>query len=229
MAPVNTEYYDVLGVPHEVSDAELKKAYRKAALKWHPDKNPDDKEHAQKMFQTVAEAYGVLGDPHKKAYYDLHGKGGLEGVSGDDEMVNPLDGFSLSNPHLLEHTVLFVFNKVSPLHGEGVKQFFRDWQTNSFVKTDPFATFDEEFGPIPGKKKEEENPIAAFFGWGQDDKKDPFADLPKNDGKGPSWNKPGSSTKSKTQYINGKKITVTEKTIRNADGTTETVCSEVTA
>ena len=63
------DYYKILGVTKESTDAEIKKAYRKLALKWHPDKNSDTEENkvkAEKMFKEVNEAYAVLSDPQKK-------------------------------------------------------------------------------------------------------------------------------------------------------------------
>uniref|UniRef100_A0A8C3TGE0 J domain-containing protein n=1 Tax=Chelydra serpentina TaxID=8475 RepID=A0A8C3TGE0_CHESE len=56
------EYYEVLCIPCDASDEDIKKAYRKAALKWHPDKNPENKEHAERRFKEIAEAYEVLSD-----------------------------------------------------------------------------------------------------------------------------------------------------------------------
>ncbi|XP_060086029.1 dnaJ homolog subfamily B member 6-like isoform X2 [Ylistrum balloti] len=73
------DYYKVLGVPKEASVAELKKAYRKLALKWHPDKNPDRKEEAEKKFKEISEAYEVLSDEEKRGIYDKYGKEGLQG------------------------------------------------------------------------------------------------------------------------------------------------------
>jgi len=68
------DYYAVLGVSRDASEADIKKAYRKEALKWHPDKNPDNKESAEQMFKAVAEAYEVLSNPDKRALYDRGGK-----------------------------------------------------------------------------------------------------------------------------------------------------------
>ena len=70
------DYYDILGVDRNASSNDLKKAYRKLALKYHPDKNPDDKE-AEKIFKEAAEAYSVLSDSQKKAQYDQFGHAGV--------------------------------------------------------------------------------------------------------------------------------------------------------
>ena len=70
------DYYDILGVDRNASASDLKKAYRKLALKYHPDKNPDDKE-AEKIFKEAAEAYSVLSDNQKKAQYDRFGHAGV--------------------------------------------------------------------------------------------------------------------------------------------------------
>lgn len=75
------DYYEVLEVSKDSSGAELKKAYRKLAMKYHPDRNPDDKE-AEDKFKTVNEAYQVLSDEEKRAIYDRYGKAGLEGQGG---------------------------------------------------------------------------------------------------------------------------------------------------
>ncbi len=75
------DFYEVLGVAKNASEAEIKKAYRKMALKYHPDKNPGDKESEEK-FKEAAEAYEVLSDANKKARYDQYGHAGLGGGAG---------------------------------------------------------------------------------------------------------------------------------------------------
>lgn len=75
------DYYDVLGVPRNASEAEVKSAYRKLALKYHPDRNPGDKA-AEEKFKEAAEAYSVLGDSDKRERYDRFGHAGVSGASG---------------------------------------------------------------------------------------------------------------------------------------------------
>lgn len=67
------EYYQILGVPRGASDAQIKKAYKKGAVKWHPDKNPGD-EQATRNFQKISEAYATLSDEKKRKIYDAYGK-----------------------------------------------------------------------------------------------------------------------------------------------------------
>lgn len=72
------DYYEVLGVDKSASAEEIKKAYRKAAIKYHPDRNPDDKD-AEEKFKEAAEAYDVLSNPDKRARYDQFGHAGMDG------------------------------------------------------------------------------------------------------------------------------------------------------
>ena len=75
------DYYDVLGVSKNSSKGEIKKAYRKLAIKFHPDKNPGDK-NAEEKFKEAAEAYEVLSNPEKKQRYDQFGHAGMKGNAG---------------------------------------------------------------------------------------------------------------------------------------------------
>lgn len=72
------DYYNILGVTSSASQDEIKKAYRKQAIKYHPDKNPDDKA-AEDKFKEITEAYDVLSDTEKRRIYDQYGKDGLSG------------------------------------------------------------------------------------------------------------------------------------------------------
>ena len=75
------DYYEILGVSKTASETEIKKAYRKTALKYHPDKNPDNAE-AEEHFKEAAEAYEILGDSQKRQQYDQFGHAGVKGGAG---------------------------------------------------------------------------------------------------------------------------------------------------
>ncbi len=79
--PEKRDYYEVLGVPRDASPEDVKSAYRRLALKNHPDKNPGDKQ-AEERFKEAAEAYEVLSDADKRASYDRHGHAGVQGGVG---------------------------------------------------------------------------------------------------------------------------------------------------
>ncbi len=84
------DYYEVLGVSRTAGDDELKRAYRKLALKWHPDKNPDNRAEAEERFKEISEAYQVLADPERRAAYDRFGHAAFEqgGAAGFDFTAN---------------------------------------------------------------------------------------------------------------------------------------------
>src|SRR3990172_7173729 len=77
------DYYDVLSVSRTATPEEIKSAYRKAALKWHPDRNPDKKEHVEGKFREATEAYSVLSDANKRAAYDRYGHAGVAGIGAE--------------------------------------------------------------------------------------------------------------------------------------------------
>ena len=84
-------YYEVLGVSENASKDEIRKAYKKLAIKWHPDKNPENKEEAEEKFKALSEAYAVLSDPKKKAEWESFRNGGFQG---DFEFDHDFDPFS---------------------------------------------------------------------------------------------------------------------------------------
>ena len=75
------DYYEVLGVSKNASEDDIKRAYRRRAIKFHPDKNPDDPD-AEARFKEAAEAYDVLSDPEKRRRYDQFGHEGLQRGAG---------------------------------------------------------------------------------------------------------------------------------------------------
>jgi molecular chaperone DnaJ len=87
------DYYQVLDVPRTASEADVKKAYRRLAMKFHPDRNPDDHESTEK-FKEVKEAYEILSDAQKRAAYDQFGHAGVEGMrGGGGPGFDPRDAF----------------------------------------------------------------------------------------------------------------------------------------
>jgi DnaJ-class molecular chaperone len=95
MSDEKRNYYEILGLEQSADESEIKKAYRKMAVKWHPDKNPDNKEEAEKQFKKIGEAYEVLSDPEKKQMYDQYGEDGLKNGMGNGDGGFP---FQSSNP-----------------------------------------------------------------------------------------------------------------------------------
>lgn len=77
MPKIDSDFYAVLGISKDANFDDVRKAYLKAALKWHPDKNPDGKDFAESMFKRVAQAYKVLGDSLLRSQYDVSGEDGL--------------------------------------------------------------------------------------------------------------------------------------------------------
>ena len=86
------DYYEILGVERTAEEIEIKRSYRKLAIKYHPDKNPNDSEAAEK-FKQISQAYEVLSDPQKRELYDRYGEDGLRG-GGTSNAGDPFDIFN---------------------------------------------------------------------------------------------------------------------------------------
>ena len=127
----NSDYYDILGVSKGSSADEIKKAYRKQALEWHPDRHKDDKEAAEKRFKEINEAYQVLSDPQKKSAYDQYGKAAFTPGGG-----NPFAGGG--NPFGGGQTGPFTYTYYSG--GDGQNPFA------NMDFGDPFDIFESFFG-----------------------------------------------------------------------------------
>jgi molecular chaperone DnaJ len=87
------DYYDVLGVNRDASEADIKKAYRKLAMKHHPDRNPDNKD-SEEHFKEAKEAYEILSEAQKRAAYDRYGHAGVDASAGGQPGAQGFDGFA---------------------------------------------------------------------------------------------------------------------------------------
>ncbi|KAI4322718.1 hypothetical protein L6164_022385 [Bauhinia variegata] len=123
---MRVDYYKILQVDKNAKDDDLKKAYRKLAMKWHPDKNPNNKKDAEAKFKQISEAYEVLSDPQKRAIYDQYGEEGLKGQvpppdTGGSSFFSSGDGPTSFrfNPRNAEDIFAEVFGHSSPFSGMG--------------------------------------------------------------------------------------------------------------
>jgi len=199
------DYYEVLGCPKTASEDDIRKAYKKAALRWHPDKNPDNKEHAEQMFKQVSEAYQILSDPEKRALYDRGGKEALSGGMGGGDGGDPFGG--MSDPFA-------IFEQF--FGGRGFDSMFREM--DGFGGTRMSTGFGGGFGRGG-------DPFADdFFGGGLGGGGfSSFSSSSMSTGGGGGVSTCKSTT---TKVVNGQRITVTETTVRNADGTVTTTRDE---
>ena len=156
--------YEILGVSRESSADEIKKAYRKLALKWHPDKNPDNKEHAEKKFKgkvltnlninfqklrkkshnsksiEIAEAYEVLSDSQKRAIYDREGIEGIRGGGGGGHRFNRSSSFHFTDPNEIFKSFFgssSIFDIMEEMMGGGMHQ--RQHSRARRQRSDPFG------------------------------------------------------------------------------------------
>jgi len=161
------DYYKTLGVSQGATDEELKKAYRKMALKYHPDKNKSA--GAEEKFKEIAEAYDVLSDPKKREIYDKYGEEGLKGGgSGGGADGNTFSYTFHGDPH---ETFRMFFGGEDPFasffqfggaHGGPASHMFHFGGNDMDIDNDPFSSFGgashvHSFGS-PGKKKKEQDP-----------------------------------------------------------------------
>lgn len=143
------DYYKILGVSKNATDVDLKKAYRKLAVKWHPDKHTDrnDKAKAEEMFKDIAEAYDVLSDKEKRDIYDTYGEEGLKGGAGQTDAGGTRDGsthFFYSGPDPEK-----IFSSFFGSDKSGFNMFFDDDFPMSFGVGSTSKMFRSSGGGIP--------------------------------------------------------------------------------
>lgn len=222
------DYYQVLGVSKSATEKDIKKAYRKLALKWHPDKNIDNKEEAEEKFKEISEAYQVLSDKDKKRQYD-NGSYDPFGGNSNNQHFNHFSGFG-------GHDFGFKFMDAHDLFAQFADDGF-------FDDDDFFASFGMQ---NRNKKKSGGNKrFKSMFNHGFDDDFSMFTGGSGGFGNDPfhrsSMNQHGfgggfggfggggfgggggvsKSTTTSTKFVNGKRLTVTKVKIQKSDGTVE--------
>jgi molecular chaperone DnaJ len=141
------DFYEVLGVSRTASVEEIKSSYRKSALKWHPDRNPENKEEAEVKFRECTEAYSVLSDQQKREVYDTYGHAGLSGASG---------GVDFNSTVFRDfHDILGDFFGFEDLFGgsEGGGHTRRRQQRGADLRYDMTLTFEEASAGVTTKIK----------------------------------------------------------------------------
>jgi len=170
---MGVDYYNVLKVGRNATDEDLKKAYRKLAMKWHPDKNPNNKKEAEAKFKQISEAYEVLSDSQKRQIYDQYGEEGLKGqvpppgAGGSSPFANGAGGpniFSTFNPRNAEDVFADFFGSSSPFGNftsmGSRSSRFQDGTFGGFTGTENmFRSFGEAVPAGPRKAPPVENKL----------------------------------------------------------------------
>lgn len=133
-----TDYYNTLGLSKTATGDQIRKAYKALARKWHPDKNLNNKEEAERKFQEVSEAYQVLSDPEKREKYDLYGLKGLD---------MPDSAFRYESPLSPDELFASFFGGGDPLGGFRNSGSFKGSQSfREHTGNNPFSSFSDIFG-----------------------------------------------------------------------------------
>ncbi|XP_075237948.1 dnaJ heat shock protein family (Hsp40) member B6 mrj isoform X3 [Lycorma delicatula] len=199
------DYYKILEVNKHASTSDIKKAYRKLALKWHPDKNPNNPDEANRKFKEISEAYEVLSDEKKRRVYDQFGKEGLNDRAR-----------SRGRHHAMDPDADFMFN--FPFTFRDPEEVFREFFGGS--------PFEELFGgrrPHRGGQGTISSMFSPFGIEGFDDmfnvsSNAEFTSFSSAFSGGASANPAVKRTSTSTRFINGKKIT-TKKVSENGKET----------
>ncbi|MFC1992216.1 DnaJ domain-containing protein [Chloroflexota bacterium] len=127
------DYYQILGVPDNASQEDVRKAFRRLAFECHPDKNPGNEKQAEERFKEINEAYGVLGDKDKRRQYDLAGKGQFAGIGYD----NWPRGFEYSQQDIFQDIFSnpAMFNELSRMFSQDGLRFDQDFLSRIFFES----------------------------------------------------------------------------------------------
>ncbi|MCO5596020.1 hypothetical protein L7F22_050074 [Adiantum nelumboides] len=140
---MGADYYSILKVGRNASEDDLKRAYRKLAMKWHPDKNLTKKKEAESKFKKMSEAYEVLSDPHKRTIYDQYGEEGLKDMPVDNSFGGYANRNSSSsykyNPKNAEDVFSEVFGGYNPFGTPNGPSFTRSKSARSPFRDGRFS------------------------------------------------------------------------------------------
>ncbi|XP_076829639.1 dnaJ homolog subfamily B member 6b isoform X2 [Brachyhypopomus gauderio] len=203
------EYYHTLGIPQHASPEDIKRAYRKQALKWHPDKNPDNKEEAERRFKEISEAYEVLSDEHKRSIYDRYGKEGLNENGGRGNYEDHFGGgFTFRNPEDVFREFFGGRDPFADFFGDD--DFFGGGRRHRSMRSWSSAPFTHGFGGFPpfGGFSSFDSGLSSFGSLGGGG----FSSFSSSVGGGGGGNYRSVSTS--TKFINGRKIT-TKRIVEN--------------
>lgn len=202
------DYYEVLEVSRTSTPDQIKKAYRKLAVKWHPDKNPDNLKEAEERFKEIGEAYTILSDPDKRSHYDRYG------FEGPDSSAT---GFSSA------HT--FDFSDANDIF----RRFFGGRDPFAHFMDDDFFGMSEEHQPNRSSRRSRD-PFSMFSSFGDFGFGDFGSDMTGGttqffSSSSSSTGGRGATSKSVRTFTttqNGQTVTKTITTITRPDGSTET-------
>eukprot|EP01064_Diplonema_japonicum_P025554 TRINITY_DN36990_c0_g1_i1.p1 TRINITY_DN36990_c0_g1~~TRINITY_DN36990_c0_g1_i1.p1 ORF type:complete len:228 (+),score=27.43 TRINITY_DN36990_c0_g1_i1:45-728(+) len=191
------DYYGILEISRGASQEEIRRAYKRLAVRWHPDKNPQQRDYAESRFKAVAEAYETLGDPQKRRNYDAYGHGGGHQRSRGRATHDPFDLFNA------------FFGGRDPFESFMRPMGRQGFATDPFGDSDPFGHGGFGFGGMMGMMNDMERMGGGMGG-------SSFMSSMSSMGGG------GGMSKSVTQQTvikNGKKVTRTVTRTTQPDGT----------
>ncbi|XP_076973324.1 dnaJ homolog subfamily B member 3-like [Tamandua tetradactyla] len=210
---IMVDYYEVLGVPRQASASAIKKAYRKLALKWHPDKNPENKEEAEKKFKQVAEAFEVLSDAKKRDVYDRYGEVGANGGGCSGPFEDPFESvFAFRDPADVFREFFGGRDPFSfDFFGDPLENIFGGqrsfWESRSRGSPSLFSTF-TEFPAFGGEFSSFDTGLSSFGSLGNGG----LSSFSMSCSSGGTGNFKSMCTS--TEIVNGKKI-ITKRVIEN--------------
>lgn len=217
-------YYEVLGVSQDADLNTIKKSYRTLAMKWHPDKNPNNKAEATEKFKEISEAYEVLSDPKRRRKYDLYGSSESYGVDGSDEFSSFHKNFGYNDAQRIFE---MFFGDSSPF---GSDSFFGDIMGSSFMnrRSDRSTHSSNPFDNFFGSSFNVSFDSSSFDDFGCDGGGTYFTSVQTSTSSNGKYKNRAvkTSTSKTTSVINGKRITRIETVKTMPNGTVQRTVTE---